>query len=110
MPAARLDNTTTISAWPVAVRSASISSKTGISSLAAPIALSGNVICDRQLSSFCRIGVNETDRRGHDHGAEHEPDKSKRCNAAEQADEHEQAVHFGTAGQQHRPQKLVDQA
>src|SRR5690242_18264360 len=94
MPAARFDATTTTSAWPVAERSASISSKTGTSSLAAPIALWGKVIDDRQLSSLCCIGVHETDRGSHDDRAEDEAEQAERRNPAKQADEYEQSIHL----------------
>src|SRR5688572_19097622 len=110
MPAAAVDSTTMSSAWPVAVRSASISSKTGTLSFAAPIALRRKVIRYCQLSSFRGIGVDEADRGGHDHRTEHEANQAEGCHSAEKTDEDEQAVHLRAAGQQIRPQEIVDHA
>src|SRR5688500_5015739 len=110
MPAAAVDRTTISSAWPVAVRSASISSKTGTLSFAAPIALWRKVIDDCQFSSFCGIGIHKADGGRHDDWPQYQANQPEGTHSAQQADKHQKPVHLRAAGQQHRPQEIVDHA
>src|SRR5215213_3276058 len=106
MPAAAVDRTTIRSAWPVAARSASISSKTGTFSFAAPIPLWRKVIAKCQLSSFCGVGVHKADSGGHDHRAEHQADQAEGAHSAQQTVNHEQPVHLRPSGQERGPQEM----